>query len=253
MSTIAVVSAGAMDSTIAKRLVSAGCTVYTNLDGRSSSAHQRALDAGMTNVPLETLVSKSQWILSIVLQEKHLLLHRRSAESLRCPIPLPFHALLSILSKTSKLPYPKGNLPPFILADIALKAVNLGEYDEDYFNLKHRCSFLIAALPIDAQKLTDHLKILMDRWDELPQQLAGLKRRKAKAKNGNKAGAASASTPSASADAALPDDGAGSGVDGSADGDASRANGDGDTTRGDNAQGGDTDAGAGTDVDTARG
>ncbi|KAG1733546.1 6-phosphogluconate dehydrogenase C-terminal domain-like protein [Suillus lakei] len=66
MSTIAVVSAGAMGSAIAKRLVHAGCTVYTNLDGRSSSAHQRALDAGMTIVPLETLVSKSQWILSIV-------------------------------------------------------------------------------------------------------------------------------------------------------------------------------------------
>ncbi|KAG2355727.1 6-phosphogluconate dehydrogenase C-terminal domain-like protein [Suillus spraguei] len=66
MPAIAVVSAGAMGSAIAKRLVQAGCTVYTNLDGRSSSAHQRALDAGMINVPLETLLSKSNWILSIV-------------------------------------------------------------------------------------------------------------------------------------------------------------------------------------------
>ncbi|OAX35981.1 6-phosphogluconate dehydrogenase C-terminal domain-like protein [Rhizopogon vinicolor AM-OR11-026] len=63
---IAVVSAGAMGSAVAKRLVSAGCTVYTNLDGRSDAAHARAQDAGMINVPLETLVSESKWILSIV-------------------------------------------------------------------------------------------------------------------------------------------------------------------------------------------
>ncbi|KAG0694163.1 6-phosphogluconate dehydrogenase C-terminal domain-like protein [Suillus ampliporus] len=66
MSSIAVVSAGAMGSAVAKRLVTAGCTVYTNLDGRSEAAHQRARDAGMVNVSLETLVSKSKWILSIV-------------------------------------------------------------------------------------------------------------------------------------------------------------------------------------------
>ncbi|KAG2145697.1 hypothetical protein BD769DRAFT_852757 [Suillus cothurnatus] len=66
MSSIAVVSAGAMGSAIAKRLVHAGCTVYTNLDGRSPAAHQRALEAGMINVPIETLLSKSNWILSIV-------------------------------------------------------------------------------------------------------------------------------------------------------------------------------------------
>jgi 3-hydroxyisobutyrate dehydrogenase-like beta-hydroxyacid dehydrogenase len=66
MSSIAVVSAGAMGSAIAKRLVHAGCTVYTNLDGRSPAAHQRALEAGMINVPIETLLSKSNWILIIV-------------------------------------------------------------------------------------------------------------------------------------------------------------------------------------------
>lgn len=63
---IAVVSAGAMGSAVAKRLVTAGCTVYTNLDGRSDAAHQRARDAGMVNVPMETLVSEAKWILSIV-------------------------------------------------------------------------------------------------------------------------------------------------------------------------------------------
>ncbi|KAG1733547.1 hypothetical protein EDB19DRAFT_1880057 [Suillus lakei] len=171
----------------------------------------------------------------------------------------------------------KGKFPPLvkpILADVALKAVNLGEYDEDFFNLMPVLfpynRFTMTKL-IKRTIFTDHLKILTDRQDELLQQLAGLtkegfskaqeeweksvvawERRKEKAKNESEAGAASASTPSASVDAAHPDDGAGSGVDGGADGDASRADGDGDTTRGDNAQGGGTDAGAGTDVDTAR-
>ncbi|KAG1728811.1 6-phosphogluconate dehydrogenase C-terminal domain-like protein [Suillus occidentalis] len=66
MPAIAIVSAGAMGSAVAKRLVRGGCTVYTNLDGRSPAAHQRALDAGMINVPLPTLLSRSTWILSIV-------------------------------------------------------------------------------------------------------------------------------------------------------------------------------------------
>ncbi|KAG2105489.1 6-phosphogluconate dehydrogenase C-terminal domain-like protein [Suillus discolor] len=61
-----VISAGAMGSAIAKRLVQSGCTVYTNLDNRSPAAHQRALDAGMINLPFETLLSKSNFILSIV-------------------------------------------------------------------------------------------------------------------------------------------------------------------------------------------
>jgi len=55
-----------MGSAVAKRLVSAGCTVYTNLDGRSDAAHQRARDAGMIPVPLPTLVASAHWILSIV-------------------------------------------------------------------------------------------------------------------------------------------------------------------------------------------
>ncbi|KAG1898902.1 6-phosphogluconate dehydrogenase C-terminal domain-like protein [Suillus fuscotomentosus] len=66
MPAITVISAGAMGSAIAKRLVQSGCTVYTNLDNRSPAAHQRALDAGMINLPFETLLSKSNFILSIV-------------------------------------------------------------------------------------------------------------------------------------------------------------------------------------------
>ncbi|KAG1733544.1 hypothetical protein EDB19DRAFT_1830925 [Suillus lakei] len=217
MSTIAVVSAGAMGSAIAKRLVHAGCTVYTNLDGRPSSAHQRALDAGMINVPLETLVSKSQWILSIVPPGEAFALHRRSAESLRCPIPpLPFHALSSITS-----------------------LLNLGEYNEDFFNL------MPVLFPYNRFTMTDELlqqlagltkegfSKAQEEWEE---SVVAWERRKAKAKNESEAGAALASTPSASADAAHLDDGAGGGVDGGVDGDASRADSDGDTTRGDNAQ-----------------
>ncbi|KAG2105492.1 uncharacterized protein F5147DRAFT_702634 [Suillus discolor] len=147
----------------------------------------------------------------------------------------------------------KGKFPPSIkplLADFALKAVNLGEYDDDFFNLMPVLfpynRYTMTKL-IKRTIFTDHLKILTDRQDELLQQLAGLtkegfskaqeeweksvvawERRKEKAKNESEAGAASASTPSASVDAAHPDDGTVSGVDGDnarADGDRSLADG----------------------------
>ncbi|KIK32630.1 hypothetical protein CY34DRAFT_18904 [Suillus luteus UH-Slu-Lm8-n1] len=56
--TQAIVSAGAMGSAVAKRLVHGGCTIYTNLDGRSPTANQRALDVGMINVHLLTLLCR---------------------------------------------------------------------------------------------------------------------------------------------------------------------------------------------------
>lgn len=147
----------------------------------------------------------------------------------------------------------KGKFPPSIkplLADFALKAVNLGEYDDDFFNLMPVLfpynRYTMTKL-IKRTIFTDHLKILTDRQDELLQQLSGLtkegfskaqeeweksvvawERRKEKAKNESEAGAASASTPSASVDAAHPDDGTVSGVDGDnarADGDRSLADG----------------------------
>ncbi|KAG2064926.1 hypothetical protein BDR04DRAFT_1109359 [Suillus decipiens] len=159
----------------------------------------------------------------------------------------------------------KGKFPPSIkpiLADVALKAVNLGEYDEDFFNLMPVLfpynRFTMTKL-IKRTIFADHLKILIDRQDELLQQLAGLtkegfskaqeeweksvvawERRKEKAKNESEAGAASASTPGASVDAAHHDDGAGSGIDG----DNVRV--DGDKTLADGA-GTDGGAGAGTD------
>lgn len=66
MPRLAVVAAGAMGSAVAKRLVSFGCTVYTNLDGRSEATRKRAQDAGMINVSINELVLKSDWILSIL-------------------------------------------------------------------------------------------------------------------------------------------------------------------------------------------
>ncbi|OAX35980.1 hypothetical protein K503DRAFT_772952 [Rhizopogon vinicolor AM-OR11-026] len=134
----------------------------------------------------------------------------------------------------------KGKFPPSIkpvLADVALKAVNLGEYDEDFFNLMPLLfpynRFTMTKL-IKRTIFSDHLKILTDRQDELLRQLDALtkegfqkaqeeweksvvawERRKEKAKNESEAGAASASTPSASvADVQPHDDGAGSGADG---------------------------------------
>ena len=49
--TIAIVAAGAMGSAVAARLTAAGCTVLTNLDGRSDATRRRALEAGMIDVP----------------------------------------------------------------------------------------------------------------------------------------------------------------------------------------------------------
>ncbi|KAG2128523.1 6-phosphogluconate dehydrogenase C-terminal domain-like protein [Suillus bovinus] len=63
---LAVVAAGSMGAAVAKRLISFGCTVYTNLDGRSEATRKRAQDAGMIDLPLDELVLKSDWILSIL-------------------------------------------------------------------------------------------------------------------------------------------------------------------------------------------
>ncbi|KAG1844691.1 hypothetical protein F4604DRAFT_1820752, partial [Suillus subluteus] len=88
--TIAVVSAGAMGSAIAKLLIHADCTIYTNLDARSPAAHQRALDAGMVNVSLEILLSKSNLILNIVPPgEAFPFMRRVLAVSYSAPLPLP--------------------------------------------------------------------------------------------------------------------------------------------------------------------
>ncbi|OCH85682.1 6-phosphogluconate dehydrogenase C-terminal domain-like protein [Obba rivulosa] len=64
--TLAVVSAGAMGSAVARRLTTAGCTVLTNLDGRSPATRERARAAGMQDVPLPELAARADWVLSIL-------------------------------------------------------------------------------------------------------------------------------------------------------------------------------------------
>lgn len=64
--TLAVVAAGAMGAAVARRLTSAGCTVLTNLEGRSQATRERAASAGMVDVPLSELAARSRWVLSIL-------------------------------------------------------------------------------------------------------------------------------------------------------------------------------------------
>ncbi|KAG2339397.1 hypothetical protein BDR05DRAFT_967933, partial [Suillus weaverae] len=60
---LAVVTTGAMGAAVAKRLTGFGCTVYTNLDGRSEATRKRAQDAGMIDLSVDELVLKSDCIL----------------------------------------------------------------------------------------------------------------------------------------------------------------------------------------------
>ncbi|KZT04647.1 6-phosphogluconate dehydrogenase C-terminal domain-like protein [Laetiporus sulphureus 93-53] len=64
--TLAIVAAGAMGSAVARRFTSAGCTVLTNLDGRSPATRARASAAGMQDVPMRELAARAEWILSIL-------------------------------------------------------------------------------------------------------------------------------------------------------------------------------------------
>ncbi|KAF9230665.1 6-phosphogluconate dehydrogenase C-terminal domain-like protein [Melanogaster broomeanus] len=63
---LAVIAAGSMGAAVASRLTKAGCTVYTNLDGRSEATRRRAKQAGMIDIPLADIPLKAQWILSIL-------------------------------------------------------------------------------------------------------------------------------------------------------------------------------------------
>ena len=64
--TIAIVAAGAMGSAVAARLTAAGCTVLTNLDGRSDATRRRALEAGMIDVPFTDIPLRASCMLSII-------------------------------------------------------------------------------------------------------------------------------------------------------------------------------------------
>ena len=63
--TIALIAAGAMGSGVAPRLVSAGVTVLTNLDGRSPATRKRAQEAGMRDTPFSEL-PRAAMMLSIL-------------------------------------------------------------------------------------------------------------------------------------------------------------------------------------------
>ncbi|KAF8550689.1 6-phosphogluconate dehydrogenase C-terminal domain-like protein [Imleria badia] len=49
-----------MGSAVAKRLTNAGCTVYTDLDGRSEVTRHRAKEAGMLDASLDEIVVKEK-------------------------------------------------------------------------------------------------------------------------------------------------------------------------------------------------
>ena len=64
--TFGIVAAGAMGSAVATQLTKAGCTVLTNLDGRSEATRKRAHEAGMQDVSLSDMARRANWVLSIL-------------------------------------------------------------------------------------------------------------------------------------------------------------------------------------------
>jgi len=63
---LAIIAAGEMGAAVAGRLARAGCMVYTDLDGRSEATRRRAKEVGMHDAPLDDIVVKADWILSIL-------------------------------------------------------------------------------------------------------------------------------------------------------------------------------------------
>lgn len=63
---ISIVAAGAMGSAVARRLHDSGCTVLTDLTGRSEDTRRRAKEAGMEDTTLEDIASRAKWVLSIL-------------------------------------------------------------------------------------------------------------------------------------------------------------------------------------------
>ncbi|KAJ3810584.1 6-phosphogluconate dehydrogenase C-terminal domain-like protein [Lentinula aff. lateritia] len=66
MATIAVIAAGAMGSAVGRRLVQGGCTVLTNLDGRSEATRKRAAECGMEEKSLSEIANRASYVLSIL-------------------------------------------------------------------------------------------------------------------------------------------------------------------------------------------
>ncbi|OBZ66588.1 hypothetical protein A0H81_13500 [Grifola frondosa] len=64
--TLAIIAAGSMGAAVGRRLTTAGCTVLTNLDGRSAATRARAVAAKMQDAPLEEIARRARWVLSIL-------------------------------------------------------------------------------------------------------------------------------------------------------------------------------------------
>ncbi|KAK0212593.1 6-phosphogluconate dehydrogenase C-terminal domain-like protein [Desarmillaria ectypa] len=64
--TIAVIAAGAMGSAVSRKLVQRGCTVLTNLEGRSESTRRRARKAGMKEATYNSIACEASIVLSIL-------------------------------------------------------------------------------------------------------------------------------------------------------------------------------------------
>ncbi|KAG8213538.1 hypothetical protein J3R82DRAFT_10181 [Butyriboletus roseoflavus] len=62
----AVIAAGSMGSAVAKKLTTAGCAVYTNLDGRSEATRRPAKEVGMVDASLSDITVEANWILSVL-------------------------------------------------------------------------------------------------------------------------------------------------------------------------------------------
>lgn len=74
---VAVIAPGFMGAAVAARLTHAGCTVLTELAGRSPATIERARAAGMQDAPLGEIAARSDWILSILPPRDALALAKR--------------------------------------------------------------------------------------------------------------------------------------------------------------------------------
>jgi len=77
--TVAIVSAGAMGSAIARRLVSNGVVVLTSLEGRGPASCARAASAGMKNATDAQIIDEASILLSIAPPSEAVALARRFA------------------------------------------------------------------------------------------------------------------------------------------------------------------------------
>lgn len=83
MTTVSVISAGAMGSAIASVLSKQGFRILSTLKDRSASTVERAKEAGMQDSSLETIAKESKIILSVLPPSEAVALARKVVEA--CP------------------------------------------------------------------------------------------------------------------------------------------------------------------------